>query len=198
MRKLRIPELLKQEFSTVEAVWGSVAETRRVDALILSWVKYEKQLRRLFTFLVYQHPGITRERIEGILDVIVTNRQLYPESFIALIKALKVKPIPELLGDRYDDLWKDIKRIKRYRNKMMHGQLTGESITSWQLERDVIALVTWIGSLASAAQLEYGYDGLKRRTFTSAKVAPVVVERYPFETTAQFKSWLEATIDKMK
>jgi hypothetical protein len=60
MLKLNIPETLRVEFSTVQALWDSEAETRRVDALILSWTKYEKQLRRLFCFLVFQHPKIDR------------------------------------------------------------------------------------------------------------------------------------------
>ena len=44
MRKLRIPESLKEEFETVELIWQSNAKTRRVDALLLCWIKYEKQL----------------------------------------------------------------------------------------------------------------------------------------------------------
>src|ERR1019366_4748399 len=56
MRKLVIPDALKDEFATVEVLWYSNAETKRVDSLALSWIKYEKQLRRLFTFFIYQHP----------------------------------------------------------------------------------------------------------------------------------------------
>jgi hypothetical protein len=59
MLKLVIPPALKQEFATIDALWASGAETRRVDSLLLSWIKYEKQLRRLFCFLVYQHPKVT-------------------------------------------------------------------------------------------------------------------------------------------
>ncbi len=58
MRKLVIPAQLKEEFATVETVWHSTGKTRRVDALMLSWVKYEKELRRLFCFFVFQHPKI--------------------------------------------------------------------------------------------------------------------------------------------
>lgn len=70
MRKLTIPARLSEEFSTVAALWNSSGTTRRVDALVLSWVKYEKQLRRLFCFLVFQHPNITDGKIDGIIAVL--------------------------------------------------------------------------------------------------------------------------------
>jgi hypothetical protein len=41
VRKLELPHRLKQEFATVERFWNSTAKTRGVDALILSWTKYE-------------------------------------------------------------------------------------------------------------------------------------------------------------
>ena len=48
-RMLILPPCMKVEFATLEAVWHSTAQTRRVDALVLAWVKYEKQLRRFFS-----------------------------------------------------------------------------------------------------------------------------------------------------
>lgn len=51
MLKLIVPKALEQEFATVEALWHATGETGRVDALLLSWVKYEKQLWRLFASL---------------------------------------------------------------------------------------------------------------------------------------------------
>lgn len=53
MTTLVTPGALTNEFATVEAIWGLThATTRGVDALILTWVKYEKQTRRYFSFLV--------------------------------------------------------------------------------------------------------------------------------------------------
>lgn len=39
MLKLTIPDLLKEEFATVETLWHSTGKTRRVDALMLSSIK---------------------------------------------------------------------------------------------------------------------------------------------------------------
>ena len=191
MRNLDIPPALKIEFATVEAVWNSGAETRRVDALLLSWVKYEKQLRRLFSFFVFQHPAITADKIDSIISAFAANRNLNPETFISGIKTLGVTPLPKLLGDSHTKLWPEITRIKKYRNKIMHGQHTGQGITSSQLEQDVILLIKWISSLAQAAHDAYGYDGVKRNTYVAARQsAKLSVERYPFSTAAELKNWL--------
>jgi hypothetical protein len=191
MRNLDIPPALKVEFATVEAVWYSGAETRRVDALLLSWVKYEKQLRRLFSFFVFQHPKITADKIDSIISAFAANRNLKPETFISGIKSLGLTPLPKLLGDSHTKLWPEITRIKKYRNKIMHGQHTGQGITSSQLEQDVIILINWISSLAQAAHDAYGYDGVKRNTYVAAKQrATLSVEKYPFSTPAELKNWL--------
>ena len=191
MRKLHIPAALVQEFATVEAIWKSGAKTRRVDALILSWVKYEKQLRRLFSFLVFQHPAITRDKIDDVISVLVKKRDLYPETFVVAIRALGVTSVAELLAPRYEELWKEIRRIKKYRNKLMHGQITGDNIKSPELERDVAILIDWIGSVADAADKKFGYDGLQRNTFIKAKSASrIVIGDYPFNTAAELKAWL--------
>jgi hypothetical protein len=191
MRKLVIPDLLKVEFATIEALWSSNAQTRRVDSLLLSWVKYEKQLRRLFSFLVYQHPNFNQNNLESVIGAFVDSRNLYPETFIAGISKLGVTPVPRLLGEDYKPMWAEIQRIKKYRNKIMHGQVTGQAIKSPQLEADVLHLVSWINALAVASQREFGYDGLKRNTYVAAaSSARIIVENYPFSSPAELKQWL--------
>ncbi len=191
MRKLTIPDRLKIEFATIEALWATKAETRRVDCLVLSWVKYEKQLRRLFSFLVFQHPKITADKIDGVIAAFAENRNLYPETFIKGIKLLGVRPVQNIMGESYKELWPEIIRIKKYRNKIMHGQHTGQGIQSAQLEKDVIHIVNWISTLAEAADTEYGYDGLKRKTYVAAKSSGKInIDKYPFTNPAELKSWL--------
>ena len=191
MRLLRIPDPFKSEFATVEAVWDSKGTTRRVDALLLCWVKYEKQLRRLFSFLVFQHPKINEKTIEAIVNVMVKNRNLYPETFERGIKALGVSSVPNLIGPDHGQLELELKRIRNYRNKLMHGQITGQNITSNQIEKDVVMLIKWMSLLGSGANEKFGYDGIKRNTFTSAKASSnIAVSKYPFATAPEFKSWL--------
>lgn len=191
MRKLLIPEALKVEFATVEAIWHTTGETRRVDSLVLSWVKYEKQLRRLFSFFVFQHPKITADKLDEVIAAFAENNKLYPETFISGIEKLGVTPLHKLMGDNYTKLWPEISRIKKYRNKIMHGQHTGQNIQSAQLERDVIHLINWIASLAQVADAAFGYDGLRRKTYIAAKACSnVPVQQYPFSNPTELKKWL--------
>jgi hypothetical protein len=193
MLKFSIPPALQQEFATIEALWQSAAETRRVDSLLLSWVKYEKQLRRLFCFLVYQHPKITVTTINSVIGVLAQNNNLYPETFIRGIAALGVQTVPNLIGPNHPQLSTETARIKKYRNKLMHGQATGQSIQSVQLERDVKHLIAWIEALAHGADAAFGYDGLRRKTFREAKAnAKIAVAKFPFTTNADFATWLKA------
>lgn len=199
VRKLELPDRLKQEFATIQEFWDSNAETRRVDALILSWTKYEKQLRRLFCFLIYQHPRIGADNIEDVIEILAEKRDLYPQTFIDGIAKLGVTTVPELLGSRYTALSGEIERIRKYRNKLIHGQITGQNITSRQLERDVLWIVEWISALADAAVKQFGYDGLQRKTYRSAKnTAGIVVSKYPFGSTAELKKWLSSLSIRIK
>lgn len=192
MRDLAIPQSLKAEFATVEALWDSDGTTRRVDALLLCWVKYEKQLRRLFSFLVYQHPKVTEKTIESIVSVMVENNKLYPETFERGIKALGVSGVQKLVGEKHKSLSTELTRIKKYRNKLMHGQITGQKISSYQIEKDVVILIDWVSALGSGAKQEFGYDGVQRNTFREAKsVSKVVVSNFPFSNATEFKEWLK-------
>jgi hypothetical protein len=191
MRKLEIPPILKSEFATVESIWLSSGETRRVDALILSWVKYEKQLRRLFCFLLFQHPNVGDSEIDDLINVLVENNKLYPHTLIRGINQLSPQSVSKLIGPRYSILVPEVNRIKKYRNKLVHGQTTGMKIRSPQLERDVLWLVDWVSSLAEGAENSLGYDGLRRNTYRQAKsTAEVNIKKFPYSTLVELKNWL--------
>ncbi len=52
---MNINENYKQEFEIINLILSSDHETREVDAFTLSIVKMERQIRRIFTFLVFQN-----------------------------------------------------------------------------------------------------------------------------------------------
>jgi hypothetical protein len=196
MLRIDVHGPLQQEFATVQALWNSNAETRRVDSFLLSWVKYEKQLRRLFCFLVYQHPRIETTHIDSVISILAENRKLNPLTFTKGIRELGVKPVEMLVGERHGELVLELKRIKRLRNKLMHGQITGQKVQSRQLERDVKHIVDWIALLAAGAEAEFGYDGLGRNTFKKAKGAVrQAVAEYPFAAATEFRAWLRRLSD---
>jgi hypothetical protein len=191
MQTLSLPAPLREEFATVEILWHSTAKTRFADALILSWTKYEKQLRRLFCFLVFQHPEIKEANINEVIASLAESRDLYPQTFIEGIEQLGVASVPTLLASRYAELWQEVARIQKYRNKLIHGQITGSDIKSVQLKHDILWIVDWISCLATAADNTFGYDGLERNTYRTAKAAKkIAVNKYPFNAPADLKGWL--------
>jgi len=127
-----------------------------------------------------------------MIAVLAANGQLSPETLIVGIQELGVKPVSELLGARWTVLSRELARIKDYRNKLMHGQMTGRGLSSDHLERDVIVMVDWIHSLGEAARSEYGYDGVGRNTYRHAKAGRMqIVQKYPFNTPEEFERWLK-------
>src|SRR4051812_39426657 len=76
------------EMATVDAVLQSDAATRRTDAFVLTWVKMEKQLRRLFSFLVFQNPNFSEADQRRVVDIFVNHRNLYAHTFHRCIDAL--------------------------------------------------------------------------------------------------------------
>jgi hypothetical protein len=182
---------LAEEMATVDAVLASKATTRRTDAFVLTCVKMEKQLRRLFSFIVYQNPAFSKSDESALVKVFVDNNRLYADSFIKCIDALGTKTVANLVGKEYVHYRTEIKRIKKYRNKILHGQITGENLQSPQLEKDIKLLRNWIKDLAEGGVNSFGYDGIARNTFRKAKeVSAFAGIQYPFSTVATFKKWL--------
>ena len=186
---IRVSDALATEFVTVDAVLATRGATRCVDAFALTWIKAEKQLRRLFCFLLFQSQHVSDANRQQYEVVIVQNRDLYFDSFVACFNALSPKLLRDLVGSEYDQFVKNIHRMRDYRGKVIHGQVSGQGITSRQLQGDIALLRTWIEAVARVCQRELGYDGLGRNTYRKAKsITPSVVATYPFSTPAE--NWL--------
>lgn len=56
----------EQDFETNNLILKTEIETRGVDAFILSFIKCEKQARRIFTFLVFQNPVYEITDVEAV------------------------------------------------------------------------------------------------------------------------------------
>lgn len=191
-KPLRISPRLEKEFETVVAIWATNADTRTVDALLLSWIKLEKQLRRLLCFLVYQHEMVDRFNKEDIVTILVESENLSPRVFIAAIEALHVPTVKDMIGADHSRLHQAISKVRKLRNKIAHGQVTGLKLDAKALEQHVHLIIEWIAQLADGAHRAIGYDGLRRNTYRTAKLLPnAVAVAYPFETTDEFKGWLK-------
>ncbi len=87
----------------------------------------------MFCLLIFQHPNISEDQIEEIIIILAENRKLFPYTFVTGIEALEVGSVQDLLASRYQELSNEIERIRKYRNKLLHGQITGQGIRSPQL-----------------------------------------------------------------
>jgi len=153
------------EFQTVDLIITSSAETRGVDAFALSLIKAERQMRKLVTCLVFQYPCFTHEHIKSLKDTLGNNRNVYFAGFEQGFDAIYPHPIRELVGERYPELRERIKKAIDYRNKIFHGQLTGECLAREELLEVVVDIRSWCELVARGADDEIGYDGFARNSF---------------------------------
>lgn len=155
------------EFSTVDLLLKSDAETRAVDAFTISWVKLEKQLRRLTSNLIFQHStfedGVSEHKTvvrEAILKKTTANH----DKFIGAIYRLSNCSVKDLMDDQYKVLKRDTNTAYQYRKKILHGQQTGHSLTRADLEKCISSMRTWCELLADRADEHIGYDGFSRNS----------------------------------
>ena len=57
---------IDDEFSTIDTLLASEAQTRGVDAFALALIKAERQMRKLFTYLVFQSPAFSAHDIKAL------------------------------------------------------------------------------------------------------------------------------------
>src|ERR1700676_3441669 len=89
----------EQEFAVVDLVLASDAATRAVDAFTLSVVKMERQIRKLFTYLVYQCEAFEPNDIDELKAVLGANKHVYFDGFERGINALLPLSVPALVVD---------------------------------------------------------------------------------------------------
>jgi hypothetical protein len=161
---------LSKEFSTVQLILDSAAETCGVDAFALSLIKSEKQMRRLVTHLVYQSPafGISdRAALRGALE---SSRHVYFDGLERGFDALYPRSVRDLIGNDYHQLSEQLCKARTYRNKIFHGQLTADSLTRQQLIDFASGIRRWCEKLSDGCHNEFSYDGFSN-SLRKSKVA---------------------------
>jgi hypothetical protein len=159
------------EFKTVDLIGDSCSETRGVDAFALSLIKAERQIRRLFTHLVFQFPCFSDIDIRDLRETLGKNRMVYFEGFEQGFDVMYPRQIKDIVGCQYSRLRARIDNAIDCRNEIFHGQLTSKYLT----REDLLAIVTdirsWCEALAIGAESEIGYDGFARDSFQKSKVS---------------------------
>jgi hypothetical protein len=154
---------VREEFATVDLLLPSKTFTGRTDAFILAWVKVEKQIRRIVTYLLYQFPAFCSK--DDIVRIIASSRSLYFDNFVRGFDALYRTPFDNIIGSSYAEFMENFARIRTYRNKILHGQLTGLALDAEQLQTEVELMRQWVTLVAEKMFAEIGYDGVAPNAF---------------------------------
>ncbi|MNJ87958.1 hypothetical protein D3C87_54940 [compost metagenome] len=157
------------EFQSVDLILNSTFETRGVDAFALSLIKAERQIRKIFTFLVYQSAQINAHDISNLKRVLQENKQCYFEGFERGIDQISIKTVAEMIGERYGELRSQLEIATSYRNKIFHGQITGHSLQREDLVLLAQDIRTWCSLLSDACLSDFGFDGFLRNSFRKSE-----------------------------
>jgi hypothetical protein len=166
----------EEEFKTVGLIRNSIYETRGVDAFALSLIKAERQMRKLFTYLVYQNPCFCLSDIPSLREALAKSHKVYFSGFINGFNEVYPRTIDELIGQKYHGLKSKIEESIRFRNKIFHGQLTGKDLSRKDLFQYVDNISEWCRLLADNAQNEIGYNGFSRNSFQKSEISTIYMK----------------------
>jgi len=185
------------EFSTVDLLLRSNAETRGIDAFALTIIKVERQLRRLFTFLVYQQPAFTRKDVPALRRALARNRKIFVEGFVRGFDAIYHEPLSVVVGAEYDYLHKRLDEARAYRNKVFHGQLTDRSLSRRDLVEMVQDLRHWSELVAENSLRAVGYDGFGRNSFRKSGIPDLPRKlRVSLSTVEEYEAFLRQYVQR--
>jgi len=188
---------VEDEFQTVDRILASEAPTRCVDAFALSLIKAERQVRKLFTHLVYQFPIFGGADVPALRSVLIANRQVYFRGFLRGFDALYSRSIESLVGADYARLKARVDEAIDHRNKIFHGQLTARSLSAMDLTSLLDDTRVWCTTLAGNSAADLGYDGFGRNSFRKSTV-PNLWERYrvQFGGVADYEKFVRANMER--
>ena len=188
---------VEREFETVDRILSSEAPTRGVDAFALSLIKAERQVRKLFTHLVYQNPVFGAVDVPALRDTLVANRRVYFGGFLHGIDALHTRSVEDLVGPEYLRLRGRLDEAIDHRNKIFHGQLTSRSLTRTDLISFTGDIRAWCTTLSNSFSAEVGYDGFGRNSFQKSAIPDLWTQyRVQLANVADYKAFIRRNMER--
>ena len=185
------------EFKVVDLLLSSEFETRGVDAFSLSILKMERQIRRIFTHIVYQHNSFRNEDIQKLIDTLAGNKKIQFKHFIPAINLLYPKTVEAIYGENYSDSKNRIDAAEEIRNKIFHGQPTGMNLTRHELIEIVINIRCWCTNLATSFNQEIGYDGFVRDSYQKSTLPEAFKDiTWTFNSVDGYSKFLGTVVEK--
>lgn len=157
------------EFGTIELLIKSDFETRGVDSFSLAIIKAERQIRKLFTFLIFQNPSYSLKDTIHLRNALYENRRVYFQGFINGISLILTKSLEDFYGDNYQKYLEKIEECILVRNKIFHGQVTDRFLSRDELISKTCDIQIWCKQLAFVMTEEIGYDGFGRNSFRKSE-----------------------------
>ena len=186
----------ENEFGVIDLIINSNFETRGVDAFSLAVIKSERQVRRLFTFLVFQNPIYNEKDSMSLRKVLSNNTKVYFKGFIDGINLILTHSIEDLYGVDYQKDFKKISEIVVIRNKIFHGQLTKFDLSRDDLISKTEEIKNWCNNLSNIMVNEIGYDGFERNSFHKSKLIIDLKNFENFNTIEKYKTFIETNMTK--
>ena len=159
-----------------------------MDAFALSLLKAERQIRRLFTHLVYQFLCFGPSDVAHLRETLANNRKVYFRGVVRGFDVLYPRSVKTLVGAEYDRLSGRLDDTINHRNKIFHGQLTSSYLSREDLLGYVTDIRLWCRTLAESSLIEFSYDGFARNSFQKSTLTELYkrfnvqlnsVESYP-------------------
>ncbi|MER9022148.1 hypothetical protein NKI01_06180 [Mesorhizobium sp. M0815] len=150
----------EDEFRPVDDILRSGHRTRGVDAFTLTYLRAERQIRKIFTHLIFQSEAFEHANSQQLRQTIHDAPNLSYKKLTDGIERLADITVADMVGAEYDRLSKVLRKAKRYRDKLFHGQLPDQYVSTEEfieIERDIRA---WCGLLGAGALKVIGYDGI--------------------------------------
>lgn len=181
------------DFASVDLILKTDLETRGVDSFILSFIKCEKQARRLFTFLIFQNPSYSLSDYSALRTTLAKNRNIYFSNFIKGINLIAPKPISTIYGSDYNSDINNIILFANDRNKIFHGQITSSGLTRKDLIDRVNAIQKWCMHLGHSMKNEIGYDGFSD-SYVKASYNIAIKNTNKFDTLTNYEQFLKVEL----
>ncbi|MGJ1266635.1 hypothetical protein ACR78G_05540 [Sphingobacterium spiritivorum] len=185
----------KQDFETVDLILNSSTETRGVDAFVLSLVKAEKQIRRIFTFLIFQHSSYTIKDIGDLRKALADNNKVYFVGFLKGVDLILPRIVKDIYGLDYDKDIKDLLNFTKDRNKIFHGQITANGLTRGDLLEKVNHIRKWSETLGEKLKAEIGYDGFSD-SFKKSSLILKLNNLDKFDTIDNYKEFIKDNLQR--
>ena|SRR5690554_4803379 len=180
----------KDEFGTVDLILNSDFETRAIDAFSISLLKVERQIRRIFTFLIYQHPNYNKGDGIKLRRILAKNREMYFLNFINGINQIHSLGIASIYGDNFQYDFELIRSYTKDRNKIFHGQLTKNGLDRNQLLNRISIIKKWCKTIEENFITHVGFGGFERNAYQKSDSKLTLKNSEKFETLEKFENFL--------